>query len=176
MKTEHLERENWLKKRLLPWKPHRGILANVVAGAVEWRRILISLNDHPNLESRKAIAVENSIRLSLETAGNFYLVFRRRMFVGAVVFLNSVSLAWCYRTYLCTAQPPALYVAVLTVMTASAVYLLIMGYVAYIFDDIKKTVASKSHIDKGQPHASRSTSVHHPTSFESIKRWRWWQP
>lgn len=175
VETKRLEKETWLKKRLLPWKPHRGILANVVAGAVEWRRILISLNDHPGPDTERAAAEKNRVRLSLRTAGNFYPVFLRRMIVGGVVFFDSAFLAWRCRTYLCVAQPPALYVAVLTVMTASAVYLLTMAYVAYIFDYIKEDVASKSHNGKGKPVRSGSTYVHRHTFFGSIKRWRWWQ-
>lgn len=91
------------------------------------------------------------------------------------MFFDSAFLAWRCRTYLCVAQPPALYVAVLTVMTASAVYLLTMAYVAYIFDYIKEDVASKSHNGKGKPVRSGSTYVHRHTFFGSIKRWRWWQ-
>lgn len=145
VKPERLEQESWLRKRLLPWKPHRGILANVVAGAVEWRRILISLNAHPGAESRIAVAEENNIRLSLETAGNFNRVFRQRMIFGAAVLLIVAALAWWDREHLRVATPPAWYVGILTLMTVTTVYLLTMGYVGVVFVRVKKTFGLISH-------------------------------
>lgn len=147
VQTEHVARKNWLERRLLPWKFHRGILANAVAGAVEWRRILISLNDHRNPTTKKTDAEQNNIRLSLETAGNFYRMFRQRIVGGTCIFLIAVTGTWCGRAYLClaadnAARPPVWYVATLVVMTVATVYLLTMGYVEYVFVQMKKVDAA----------------------------------
>lgn len=149
VQTEHVAQKNPLIKRLLPWKFHRGILANVVAGAVAWRRILISLNDHPNPATKKSDAEKNQIRLSLETAGNFRSVFRNRIIGGTLVFLIAAAGTWCGRMYLGVAadrlaRPPWWYVTILTLTTVSTVYLITMGYVAYIFVCKKKAIPTTS--------------------------------
>lgn len=177
VKTEHVARAHKLTKRLLPWKLHRGILANVVAGAVEWRRILLSLNDHPNSVTQKAVAEKNEIRLSLETAGNFNRVFRLRIIGGAAVFLLASGVVWCCHEYLSAAadyaaRPPAWYVAILTLMTVSAVYLITMAYVRYIFACMKKAVHTASHSEQDECRVPESTSVLHQSTstMEVAKR------
>lgn len=165
VKTEYIAREHPLKKRLLPWKPHRGIFANVVAGAVAWRRILISMNHHPNPASQKAEAVGRELRLSLETAGNFRSVFRNRIIGGALVFLVAAGLAWCNRVYLSesadnVSRPPWWYVAILTLTTGSVVYLVTMGYVGYIFVRMKKGIPTATGSKPDEPSVLESTRVH----------------
>lgn len=145
VKTEYVTGLHWLKKQMPPWWPRQGIFANFVAGAVAWRRILILLNDHPNQESEVDKAINGNVRLSLKTAGNFNRLFRRRIMGGVVLFLLAAIGTWQGCTYLSTAadsaiKPPAWYVAILSLLTLSTVYLMTMGYVGYIFKRMKKAM------------------------------------
>lgn len=145
VKTEYVTGLHWLKRQMLPWWPRKGIFANFVAGAVAWRRILILLNDHPNQESEVDKAINGNVRLSLKTAGNFNRLFRRRIMGGVVLFLLAAIGTWQGCTYLSTAadsaiKPPAWYVAILSLLTLSTVYLMTMGYVGYIFKRMKKAM------------------------------------
>lgn len=162
-KTQYAARQHWLMKRLLPWRPRRGIFANLVAGSVAWRRILILLNDHPNQAFEVTDAKNRNVRLSLKTAGNFKIVFRNRIFWGVLIFLSAAAGAWCDQLHLCTTaessvRPSVWYVATLVVLTVSTVYLITMGYVGYVFQRMKKTMTPEStkHSDKISP--SRPTS------------------
>jgi hypothetical protein len=148
-KSEYVARQNWLMKRLLPWKLRRGILANSVAGSVAWRRILILLNDHPNQAFDAAEAEERNVRLSLKTRGNFQRVFRPRVIWGIVIFLSAVAGTWGGRAHLCVmadsmVRPPLWYVSILVLLTMSTVYLCSMVYVGLIFKRMKKTLAPAS--------------------------------
>lgn len=150
---EHLAGSNWLSKvwrKVSPWlKPPRGIFANFVAGSVAWRRILILLNVHPNQAFKADEADKNNVRLSLETVGNFKKVFWKRIAGGVVTLVLASAGAWCGRRYLYVAadsamQPPVWYVATLSLLTLSTVYLMTMGYVGYIFKKVKKTMVQAS--------------------------------
>ncbi len=148
-KTDYVAKKHWLIRRALPWKLRRGILANLVAGAVAWRRILILLNDHPNQAFEQADATQRNVRLSLKTAGNFQRVFRRRITGGAMVFLLASAGTWYGRMHLCApaeamVRPPVWYVGTLVLLTVTTVYLCAMLYVGRVFKRMKKTMAPEN--------------------------------
>lgn len=145
-KTEYIAGQNGLMRRVLPWQPRRGIFANVVAGSVAWRRILILLNAHPHQAFDANDAKNRNVRLSLKTAGNFNRVFRRRILGGIVVLLLASAWIWGGGRHLSAsvdnvAGPPVWYVATLVLLTVTMVYLCCMTYVGYIFKKMKKTMA-----------------------------------
>ncbi|WHZ22742.1 MAG: hypothetical protein OJF47_001854 [Nitrospira sp.] len=161
-KTEYVARKSSMMKRLLPWWPHLGIFANVVAGSVAWRRILIVLNHHRDQAFDVCEARKNRVRLSLRTKGNFVPVFRNRILWGIGVFLLAVAGTWCGRRYLCagigeTMQPPWWYVAILSMLTLSTVYLMAMGYVGHTFRRVKKAMTPDSTTQPSQTAPSCST-------------------
>lgn len=148
-KTDYVTGRHWLKRRMLPWKPRRGIFANFVAGSVAWRRILILLNDHPNQAFDATEAEERNVRLSLKTRGNFRRVFLPRVIWGIVIFLSAAAGTWGGRAHLCVmadsmVRPPLWYVSILVLLTMSTVYLCSMVYVGLIFKRMKKTMAPAS--------------------------------
>lgn len=145
-KTEYIAGQNGLMRRVLPWQPRRGIFANVVAGSVAWRRILILLNAHPHQAFDANDAKNRNVRLSLKTAGNFNRVFRRRILGGIVVLLLASAWIWGGGRHLSAsvdnvAGPPVWYIATLVLLTVTMVYLCCMTYVGYIFKKMKKTMA-----------------------------------
>ncbi len=139
---EYSARHNWFMRRLMPWKPRRGLCARLVAGAVAWRRILIWLNLHPNQAFEVDDAVIRNIRLSLKTAGNFRKLFWPRIAWGIAVFLAASAATWIGRAHLLDARngaigPPLWYVGALGLLTVSTVYLGVMMYVGHCFRSMK---------------------------------------
>lgn len=139
---EYSARHNWFMRRLMPWKPRRGLCARLVAGAVAWRRILIWLNLHPNQAFEVDDAVLRNIRLSLKTAGNFQKLFWPRLTWGIAVFLAASAATWIGRAHLLEARdgatgPPLWYVGALVLLTVSTVYLGAMMYVGHRFRSMK---------------------------------------
>jgi|CXWL01.1.fsa_nt_gi hypothetical protein len=135
------------------WKPRRGLCANLVAGSVAWRRILIWLNQHPNQTFELSEALDRNIRLSLSTAGGFRRHSIPRIAFAIVVFLLAAALTCVGRVHLLpapkgTASPPFWYVATLVLMTVSGIYLLVMAYVGIFFRHMKY---------HGQPDLSEKT-------------------
>jgi hypothetical protein len=124
------------------WKPRRGLCANLVAGSVAWRRILIWLNEHPNQAFDPADALNRNVRLSLRTAGGFRRHWIPRIAAGIVVFLLAATSTGVEREHLLarnTGGPPIWYVAILVLMTVSGVYLLVMSYVGIFFRYMKQS-------------------------------------
>jgi len=147
VKPEHLAQQrrqmSLSRRKLSPWALRRGICAGLVAGAVAWRRILIALNVHPNPAHDVEEAVSRKIRLSLPTAGNFVKGFQPRILSGLALFLVAALGTWCGQTHLFevrdgVTEPPAVYIALLVLLTVSAVYLGAMGYVKHCFEQMKR--------------------------------------
>lgn len=123
------------------WRPRRGLCANLVAGSIAWRRILIWLNEHPNEAFDPMEALRRNIRLSLPTAGGFRTRWIKRIAVSIAIFALAVSFAYLERQYLlhrAITDPPFWYVAALMLTTVSGLYLLVMSYVGIFFLRMKK--------------------------------------
>ncbi len=73
------------------WKPRRSILANLVAGSVEWRRILIWLSEGTATTVEEAR--ENQVRVAFKTQGGFWNYAKWRYGVGLGVFACSAYFA-----------------------------------------------------------------------------------
>lgn len=145
-KTEYVRRKNCWTKRLVPWKPRYGILANFVAGSVAWRRILILLNEPTQRSCRGSGDSNDNVRLFLETAGNFRPLFLKRIVGGGILLAVIAAVTWYMETHECMTigikgEPPVWYVATLVALTVTVVYLLVMIYVAYIFTTMKKRLS-----------------------------------
>jgi len=151
-KTEYVRRKNRWIGRLVPWYPRRGILANFVAGSVAWRRILILLNEPTQQSWRGGRGSEDTVRLFLQTAGNFWPLFLKR--IGGAGLLTA-ALTWYMETRCLTIgiedSPPAWYVATLVALTVTIVYLAVMMYVASIFTTMKKALSIRSRGELGRP-------------------------
>ena len=91
--AEHLEGKGvamWRKR----WKPRRSILAHLVAGMVEWRRVLLLLSAGQSTDREEC--VRRNLRLAFreqsKSTGHFWKNFRTRFIIGAVILIGSVAL------------------------------------------------------------------------------------
>jgi hypothetical protein len=107
-------------------KPKRSILAHLVAGAVEWRRVLIELS--------KRTSSKNHIGLS--TAGGFWSHAWMRYLGGAVALALSIFIVIQGEGEVVKRAGE-----IGTIM--STVYLLVMVYVGFVFVKAKKINQSK---------------------------------
>lgn len=91
-----LEVEETAKKRR--WKFKRSILAHLVAGMVEWRRVLLLLSAGQSTDREECL--QKGLRLAFmrvkERTGQFQKNFRKRFVAGAVILLVSALLACPY--------------------------------------------------------------------------------
>jgi hypothetical protein len=87
------------------WKPRRSILAHLVAGMVEWRRVLLLLSAGQSTDREECL--QKGLRLAFkkgkERTGQFRKNFTKRFIVGAVILFVSALLVSPYFGFLQTA-------------------------------------------------------------------------
>lgn len=118
------------------WKLRQGLFANLVAGAVEWRRILIL--ESQGETSSLADALKNNTRMSFKTQGGFLSNVWWRYVSGLVWFVAAVAcLFWapknCHTCHSTAGQLVAQGLAIL-----SFCYLGTMGFVTWAFFRAKR--------------------------------------
>jgi hypothetical protein len=115
------------------WKPRQGLFANLVAGSVEWRRILIlqSVGTATTLES----ALDKNVRLGFITVGGYWRRARWRYLFGALWFLPAAYYSWHFYT----TPPNFLLIGAEVIAILSLCYLLTMAFVTGAFLRAKKT-------------------------------------
>ncbi len=140
-----LQKNHWWER----WKPRPSMFANLVRGAVTWRRILIWLNQHPNQAFTVEEALRDEVRLSLQSSGGFRKNVIRRVMVGFLLMASTFGLAmfgWCpmvIPNQLSANVPGWLYVPTLVVLIISVCYLAVMGYVGIVFRRMKQESKAK---------------------------------
>ncbi|WP_454062708.1 hypothetical protein [Candidatus Nitrospira salsa] len=138
------EKEYWWKRWWERWKLRPSLFANLVRGAVTWRRILIWLNQHPNQAFTLNDALRNEVRLSLKSSGGFIANVKRRVGVGFIFLSLSFAvgmLGWCplvAPNQISPYLPGWLYVPTLLTFIISACYLSVMAYVGIVFTQMKQ--------------------------------------
>ncbi len=130
------------------WKPRPSLFANLVRGAVTWRRILIWLNQHPNQAFTVDDALKHDVRRSLESSGGFKAHVAWRAVAACLVMLicGSAIFGWhlnlipnALASYLQTiVQPGWLYVLSQVILIISVCYLAVMAYVGVVFVQMKR--------------------------------------
>lgn len=121
------------------WKLRPSLFANLVRGAVTWRRILITFNDHPNQEMSFEGALHEGVRRSLPTQGNFWEHATWRIGLGVVLFLGILGIAmfgWCPKlspNFLADHVQDGFYLPTMVLLIISACYLFVMAYVCLVF-------------------------------------------
>ncbi|GJL64798.1 MAG: hypothetical protein NPIRA04_34520 [Nitrospirales bacterium] len=139
-----LKNECWWKRWWERWKLRPSLFANLVRGAVTWRRILIWLNQHPNQAFKIENALENDVRLSLRSLGGFILNVKRRVGVGFIFLSFSFAVgmsSWCPLVApnpIAPHVPDWLYVPTFVTFIISACYLSVMAYVGIVFTQMKR--------------------------------------
>ncbi len=127
-------------ERTKAWKFRRSVFANLVAGAVEWRRILIMLSKGKATD--RETAVKDGTRMAFATKGGFYVRFWWRVLAalalagGLIWFLlfNPVSAS--------IGKPIRIGTEMLLFVTGS--YIATMFYVRHVFAKAKKREKSEA--------------------------------
>lgn len=148
-----LNKNNWLER----WKPRPSLFANLVRGAVTWRRILIWLNRHPNQAFTVQDALRDGVRLSLKSSGQFKKHVVWRVLVGFLVMglTSSLVIGDWQPTLVPNALSPYLlnlsgwlYVPILVTFIISVCYLAVMAYVGVVFKRMKQQMLGESSVKK----------------------------
>ena len=118
------------------WKPRQGLFADLVAGAVEWRRILIlqSKGEATTLEE----AIAKRVRLGFVTQGGFWGKVRWRYFFGALWFLPAASYSLAHFRTWDRSKDSYLLMGMEGIAILSLCYLLTMAFVTHAFLRAKK--------------------------------------
>ena len=123
-------------------KPRASLFANLVRGAVTWRRILIWLNQHPNQAFTVDDALRCGVRRSLESPGDFKAhVQWRALVVVLVLGICLLMLGWypsLTPNQLSPYLPDWLYVMTQVTFIISICYLAVMGYVGMVFVQMRR--------------------------------------
>ena len=124
----------WWRIVWMRWKPRRSLFANLVAGAVEWRRILIleSVGEEEQLD----IALRKEVRLGFKTRGGFWGKAWMRFAMGILCFGLAAYYWWQYRL-IADINHPVLLMGLEAVAIMSFCYLLTMTFVAWVFTRAK---------------------------------------
>ena len=123
------------------WKPRQGLFADLVAGSVEWRRILIAQSKGEETTLGNALKCEK--RLGFVTQGGFWGKVPWRFFFGALWFLPAASYSlanfgeWQHRS-----DHGLLMVGIEGIAILSLCYLLTMAFVTRAFLRAKKLETS----------------------------------
>ena len=126
------------------WKPRPSLFANLVRGAITWRRILIWLNQREKQVFTLSEAIEHNVRLSLKTSGGFKRNVKRRVLAGFLwmgVAVGMAILGWARffdPNFLVPWLPDLLNVLTLVVLITSICYLAVMAYVGIVFRQMKR--------------------------------------
>jgi len=131
--------EKWWRIFWMRWKLRQGLFADLVAGAVEWRRILIlqSKGEATTLEK----ATKLNVRLAFTTQGGFWKKVLWRYLFGALWFLPTAWYCWDYYQQ---PSPPSSGLLRLILMGMEGIailslcYLLTMAFVTRAFLRAKK--------------------------------------
>ncbi len=158
------------------WKPRPGLFANLVRGAVTWRRILIWLKQHPNQAFTVKDALRHGVRRSLKSPGDFKAhVTWRTVLVLPIVGGTSwvVMFGWPQVSTLGQLSQYLaewLYVASLMILISSACYVAVMAYVGFVFMRMKRqshNITKEEDVkEKGQADPSRVVDdvMDHPSA------------
>ncbi len=126
------------------WKPRPSLFANLVRGAVTWRRILIWLNQHENQAFTLEEALANDVRLSLTSDGGFKKNVKRRVAGGfLLLFLSAYLGMQGWESILDPHFTPEWVLRFLFVFTwvlfiTTTCYLAVMAYVGIVFTRMKR--------------------------------------
>ncbi|MEE9182079.1 MAG: hypothetical protein V3U33_05905, partial [candidate division NC10 bacterium] len=130
-----------LKQR---WKFRRGILAHLVAGMVEWRRVLIMLSEGESTDRETCIKGKMHLALKAagEKAGQFSKEAKKRYVVDTVILVVSAFLASPYLTLdiFPDVVRSKIQLAGIIGMILSLCYLLTRLYVGRVYRETKKRV------------------------------------
>lgn len=125
----------WWRIFWMRWKPRQGLFADLVAGAVEWRRILIlqSAGEATTLEA----ATRQKVRLGFTTQGGFWRNAPWRYLFGTLWLLPAAYYCWSY--YPTSPTPPSfILMGVEGIVVLSLCYLLTMAFVTHAYLRAKK--------------------------------------
>ena len=117
-----------------PWRLARGIFANLVMGAVQWRVIVLAINS--GLPHTTEQALERNEPLGFNTAGNFQKRLTARVFIAVAMFIAGFLLAW-------QQDGGVIDSAAKILMLGTTIYTLTMAYVSRCFYNAKKQLGLK---------------------------------
>ena len=131
--------QKWWRIFWMRWKLRQGLFADLVAGAVKWRRILIlqSQGEATTLEK----ATQLNVRLGFTTQGGFWKSVLWRYLFGTLWFLPTAYYCWVYYQQPSppSPRPPSfMLMGMEGIAILSLCYLLTMAFVTRAFLRAKK--------------------------------------
>lgn len=125
----------WWRPFKQRWKQRQGLFANLVAGAIEWRRILILQSQGEVFSVAEAKNLNR--RVAFKTQGGFWRNVWWRYVMGLFWFLSA---AWYLSAHppTWTSQDHVLQLAAEGISILSICYLASMGFVTYVYMRAKR--------------------------------------